>query len=133
MKWSTFGIVLAVVAFLAAFLIYPLWYVFEAAFFPGDDGTFSLSFFRVYFQEDAAIAALVNSFKMAVTTTFFSVLLALPLAQAAVRYKFPGKGFVTGLLLVPMIMPPSKLPDFPRGMMGVRSLSKCRQFTPSRL
>ncbi len=97
-------IILSVLAFLAAFLFYPLGYVFREAFFPG--GEFSLAFFGSWLASPVAREAILNSFALAVITTVLATLLALPLAIVAVRYRFPAKGFLTALLLVPMIMPP---------------------------
>jgi len=50
--------------------------------------------------------SLVNSFYLAVLATVAASLLALPLAYASARLKFWGKSFLTGLLLVPLLLPP---------------------------
>ena len=39
-------------------------------------------------------------------TTIATTLLSLPLAFLPVRYDFAGKGFLNGLILVPMVLPP---------------------------
>jgi len=93
-----------VLCFLAGFLFYPLGYVFKEAFFPG--GRLSLAFFRNVLANPVTRAAVRNSFLLALVTTCLTALLAVPLAFVAVRYAFPGKGLLLGLLLVPMIMPP---------------------------
>jgi iron(III) transport system permease protein len=50
--------------------------------------------------------AIVNSFWLAVLATLSASLIALPLAYASARLRFWGKSFLTGLLLVPLLLPP---------------------------
>lgn len=96
---------LAIVAIvLAAFLFYPLSHVFKEALFP--DGHFSLSFFVSMVNNTVMREAIANSLLLATVTTLLTALLTIPLALVGVRYSFPAKGLLTGLLLVPMIMPP---------------------------
>jgi len=90
--------------FLAAFLFYPLAYVFKGALLP--DGRFSLAFFRNVFANPVMREAIGNSFLLAIVSTLATAGLAMPLAVVSVRYRFPAKGLLMGLLLVPMIMPP---------------------------
>jgi iron(III) transport system permease protein len=91
-------------AFLAAFLIYPVLYVFREAFWI--NGRFSLLYFQLLFQNQVRFGAIINSLLLGLTTTALTTLLAVPLAFIATRYRFPRKGLLTSLLLVPMIMPP---------------------------
>ncbi len=88
-------------AFFGAFLVYPLGYVFSNAFFPG--GRFSLAFFRLIAGQ---AEVLFNSLRLGLVTTAATTLLGLPLAFLMARYRFPGKGPLGGLLLVPMVLPP---------------------------
>lgn len=104
MKPATAMILAAVLLFLGLFLLYPLGYVFREAFLP--QGTFSLAFFRHALSDPVTREALLNSLLLAAVTTTATALLAVPLAVAIVRYRFPAKRILTGLLLVPMILPP---------------------------
>ena len=104
MKWPKTLVILVIMAFLTAFLFYPLGYVFKEAFFPA--GNFSLAFFSNALANPVTREAIGNSFVLAIVTTLFAAILAIPLAFIAVRYAFPAKGLLTSLLLVPMIMPP---------------------------
>ena len=104
LKRTTIITVLGIVAVLAVFLFYPLLYVFREAFFPG--GEFSLSFFGNIFANPITRESLLNSFLLGITATVLTAALAIPLAFVTVRYSFPARGLLTGLLLVPMIMPP---------------------------
>ena len=103
-RWGTIAIVALIVAFLGAFLLYPLGYVFREAFFPG--GEFSLAFFRNIAANPVTRHAVGNSFLLAIMSTLLTAALAIPLALVNVRYRFPAKGLLGGLLLVPMVMPP---------------------------
>ena len=104
MKWTTRLIIGVIVAFLAVFLVYPLGYVFRQAFFP--DGHFKLALFGTMLSNPVTREAILNSFALGVVSTILTACLSIPLALVAVRYRFPGKNFLTALLLVPMIMPP---------------------------
>ena len=104
MKRLNIILLAAIAAVFAAFLFYPLGYVFKEAFFP--QGRFSLAFFVNLLANPIMREAITNSFVLAIVTTALTALLAVPLAFVAVRYSFPAKGLLTGLLLVPMIMPP---------------------------
>ncbi len=114
MKNGTLLFLMAVAAFLGAFLFYPLLYVLREAFFAS--GHFSVVYFRNLLANPTNRTAMANSFMLALVTTMLSGLLALPLAFLTTRYLFPGKTLLAGLLLVPMIMPPFV------GAIGMRQL-----------
>jgi iron(III) transport system permease protein len=105
-SWSvgTLAFMAAVGAFLAAFLVYPAIYIFSEAFWI--EGHFSLAYFRDILHNPPIRESISNSVFLGLVTTAATTLLAVPLAIVAVRYAFRGKGILTGLLLVPMIMPP---------------------------
>jgi len=103
-KRSVLIVTVIVVAFLCAFMFFPLVHVFREAFFPG--GEFSLSFFVSLFTNPISRQSIANSFMLAGVATAATILLAVPLAFVTVRYCFPAKAFLSSLLLVPMIMPP---------------------------
>ncbi len=90
--------------FFAAFLYYPLGYVFRGAFFP--QGDFSIGFFRLLLANPATRELMLNSLALAACTTVITFLFTLPLAFALARYEFPEKALYAALLLVPMVMPP---------------------------
>ena len=114
MKKGTTLFLVFVTGFLAIFLFYPLFYVIREAFF--SSGQFSTAYFRYILSNPASRTAMVNSFWLALATTLVTALLAIPLALLTTRYSFPGKALLTGLLLVPMIMPPFV------GAIGMRQL-----------
>jgi len=105
---------LVLLAFLGAFLFYPLYYSCRQAFFSGD--RFTLGFFKYLWTDTLTRRSILNSLALGCVTTALTAALALPLSFVVVRYRFPGKALLTGLLLVPMIMPPFV------GAIGMRQL-----------
>ncbi len=93
------------VLFFAVFFLFPIWNTVKEAFFD-PDGAFTLSFVGAIFRNPIDLEGLINAFKMGLFSTLASLLIALPLALIANRYRFPGKEVLTSLLLVPMILPP---------------------------
>ncbi len=97
-------VLILLVAFFSLFLLYPLSYVFSSAFFT-DEG-FSLVFFRLMLTNPNYREVLVNSINLGLVVTLMTTLLSLPLALLLVRFDFPGKGILSGLILIPMVLPP---------------------------
>ncbi|MEO6164991.1 MAG: iron ABC transporter permease, partial [Candidatus Binatia bacterium] len=100
--------------FFIVFLIYPLGYVFSNAFFT--DSGFSLVFMKLMFSSPNNTIILANSVNLGLVVTLFTTVLSLPMALLLVRYNFPGKGLLTGLILIPMVLPPFV------GAIGMRQL-----------
>ncbi|MCX7916218.1 MAG: ABC transporter permease subunit [Verrucomicrobiae bacterium] len=92
------GVVLAVM-----FLV-PLGTVISGGFFV--EGRFTLEYVWGVFQSPIYAEGLLNSLKIAVGTTGLVTLIAIPLAWLGNRYEFPGKRLLSGLVLVPMVLPP---------------------------
>lgn len=103
--------------FFFGFLLYPLLYVFVRAFWW--DGKFVLPFEHV-FGNPVIMESIRNSLLLAFTVTILTTILSLPLAHVFARYRFPAKGFLGALLLIPMIMPPFV------GAIGVKRLLSLR-------
>jgi iron(III) transport system permease protein len=91
-------------AFLGVFFIYPLIHVLINAFYV--DGRFTLYFAWLLISDTTYWDMVLNSVNLGIAVTAVTTVLAVPLAFAMVRYEFPGKGIIGGLLLVPMMMPP---------------------------
>ena len=89
---------IALLAFFAVFLFLPLYTVLAEGL---DTGVF-LEICR----NQLYLSGLLNSFLIAVLTTALVFLIALPLALLYDRYDFPGKGFCSVLMMIPMILPP---------------------------
>ena len=100
--------------FFLVFMIYPLAHVFSNAFFTADG--FSLVFLKLMFSSPNYTIILANSVNLGLAVTLLTTLISLPLAFLLVRYEFPGKGLLTGLILIPLVLPPFV------GAIGMRQL-----------
>jgi iron(III) transport system permease protein len=100
--------------FFIVFMLYPLGYVFSNAFWTSEG--FSLIFIKLMFSSPNNTIILANSVNLGLVVTLFTTLLSLPLALLLVRYNFPGKGLLNGLILIPMVLPPFV------GAIGMRQL-----------
>jgi iron(III) transport system permease protein len=79
-------------------------------------GKFSFGFFKLMLKNPVQRESIVNSIVLGVIVTLATTILTLPLAFCLVRYNFPGRSLLQGLILVPMVMPPFV------GAMGMRQL-----------
>lgn len=108
------AILVSLWGFFIVFMVYPLAYVFSGAFFTSDG--FSLVFFKLMLTSPNYTIILANSINLGLTVTLLTTLLSLPMAILLVRYDFPGKGLLNGLILIPMVLPPFV------GAIGMRQL-----------
>src|SRR3954453_20375932 len=91
--------------FFGVFLILPIVWVVTAGFV-NKRGTFTLTYVGLIFQNPELVRGLANATGIRGGPTLLSLLIALPLAALGVRYTFPGRGLLGGLLLVPLVLPP---------------------------
>src|SRR5690242_20690233 len=99
------GLLLAfLLMFFAVFLFYPISFMLKGAFVNG--GRFSLEYFALVLKSPLERESILNSFVIAILTTVTTTLVALPLAHWMTRLTFRGKALLSGLVLIPMIMPP---------------------------
>ncbi|HNT36555.1 MAG TPA: ABC transporter permease subunit, partial [bacterium] len=94
-----------IVLILGSFFLYPLYKTVRGGFFD-DDGHFTLEFLKEVFRNPIYLEGLWNSFRLAVATTLVVLCLSVPLAFLSSRFLFPGKSWLAGIVLVPMILPP---------------------------
>lgn len=94
--------------FFGPFLIYPVLQVLIGALSTVEGGTrtFDPSQLLLPLQRPLVRESLVNSFWLGILATLLASIIAIPLAYAAARLTFRGKAFLTGLLLVPLLLPP---------------------------
>jgi len=102
-----------IVALFAVCLIWPIWQTVQVGFFgvPRTDSVgpahhFTLQFVAAIFRDQQLRRGLYHSTAIAIAVTFLCTLISLPLAVLGSRYDFFGKSAVSGLLLVPLILPP---------------------------
>ncbi|GAA5495583.1 hypothetical protein Rhal01_01762 [Rubritalea halochordaticola] len=94
-----------VTLFFGVFFIYPVCEVMREAF-TGDQGGFTLDYFLKIFTIPIYLEGLWNALLLGITSTIVTFLIALPLALASYRWAFPGKKWLTGLILAPLVLPP---------------------------
>lgn len=95
---------LLLLALLAVVLLWPLAGVIGGALIV--NGRLSLAPLAGVFANPVYAEGLLNSLKIAVGTTVLAAAIAVPLAWISGRCEFAGQRLLTGLLLVPMVLPP---------------------------
>lgn len=95
-------------AFLAIFLLYPLFHVAGDAFIASDAGRshVTLEYFRLVFENELYRLCFANSLAIGVGATVGAFVIALPLVMVFRRFNFPCKGILEVALLAPIILPP---------------------------
>lgn len=104
LNWPTVLFLIGLAVFFGFFLFYPLWYAFVQSLMV--DGRLTLVFYDMMVTSPVYQEAILNSFRLGMVTTLATTVLSLPLAFWLVRYNVPGKGFLNGLILIPMVLPP---------------------------
>lgn len=99
-----YGTILLTLAVLFFFLVLPVGTIILKAFW-GDTG-FTLEYFKLLFANNLQTDAIVNSLMIGVMTTIVTTMVSLPLAFINAKLDYRGKTLLSGLLLVPMVMPP---------------------------
>jgi iron(III) transport system permease protein len=102
-------------AYFAFALFLPVWSV-VASGFRTVDGQWTLQYAALILRDPVLLRGLLNATWIAVCTTGCALLLAIPLAVLCTRYEFPGRRWLNGLVLLPLILPPFV------GALGVRLL-----------
>jgi putative spermidine/putrescine transport system permease protein len=92
------------------FVLAPLVIIVLVAFTPDQTLTlpthgFSLRWFRAILDYPDFISAFFNSIRLAFASATLSLALALPAALAIGRERFPGREFLNGLFLSPLVIP----------------------------
>ncbi len=91
-------------AFFGAFFAWPIWQVIQGGFVDAEG--FTLAYVFEVFRNPIYLEGLRNAFGIAIFSTLFALLIAVPLALVADRYQFPLKKIFTGLVLLPIMLPP---------------------------
>jgi iron(III) transport system permease protein len=92
-------------AFFAVVLIWPMVWVVRGGFVTRD-GHFTLEYLKLIFRDSVLVRGLENATVVGCVVTALTLALSLPLAILSVRYEFPGRRLLGGLLLVPLVLPP---------------------------
>jgi iron(III) transport system permease protein len=108
-------VALLTLAFFGCFFLWPIGVTVTGAFIDSG-GRFTFQFVAEVFRNRIYLEGLRNAFLLAVASTILTTIIALPLAWLSDRYVFPGKKLLTGLILIPMILPPFV------GAIGIRQI-----------
>ena len=92
-------------AFFAAFFLWPVLEILRGGFVDAD-GRLTFTYLITLLGDPNYLLGLRNSFLLACGATALALLIALPLAFVADRFRFPGRKLFGSLLLLPMILPP---------------------------
>jgi putative spermidine/putrescine transport system permease protein len=97
-------------ALVIAFMLAPLLIVCVVAFTPANTLTiptteFSLRWFRAVFAHADFVQSFRNSLWLAFLSATLAIVLAVPAGLAIARHSFPGRDFLNGLFLSPLIIP----------------------------
>ena len=92
-------------AFFAVFFIWPIIQILKGGFIDAD-GNLTFAYVKALLVDPIYLGGIGNSFLLACTTTTAAFLIALPLAFVSDRFRFPGKGLLSSIVLIPMILPP---------------------------
>jgi iron(III) transport system permease protein len=103
LRFGLAGVLIA--AFFGVFFFLPIAQVLRGGLTDAE-GRFTLVFLLEVFRHPLYLEGLRNSFLIALCTTTLSVAIALPLAWLADRFDFTGKRWLSGALLLPLILPP---------------------------
>lgn len=114
-RYTAFVIFSLTLVFFISFFLWPIIQILKGGFIDAD-GAFTLSYFYEVFANPVYLEGLRNAFLIAILTTTFCFLVAIPLALASNKFDFRGKSVLQSLLLVPII-----LPSFV-GAMGVKQI-----------
>ncbi len=95
LHYSTFAVL---TIFLGIFLLLPIYLVIKEGL--------HWSLITEIFKNPVTFEGLINSLKIAILTTFFTILLSFPFALLFNKYDFKGKKAVSFFMLLPMILPP---------------------------
>ena len=106
---------LALYAFFAVFFLWPIARIMSRGF-ETHDGHLTFEYVWLIFQDPRLVRGMFNAIVIAAIVTLLCVMITLPLAVLSVRYEFPGHGFLVGMMLAPLVLPPFV------GAIGVRLL-----------
>ncbi|MDD4871261.1 MAG: iron ABC transporter permease [Kiritimatiellae bacterium] len=101
---NNYIMLIIILVFLAVFLVWPMAYVFKRSFI--DNKGFTLFYFGSLLSDPLQLEAIRTSLIIALLVTLVSLVIASPIAWIVARRSFPAKALISGLILLPMILPP---------------------------
>ncbi len=113
------GAVSAVLGFFGVFLLWPVWRVLSVGLglsTPGVQLSSVSAYLSAVFRDAQFRSGLLNSLVIAALVTVLCAAISIPLAVLNRRHDFRGKGLLTAMLLVPLVLPPFV------GAIGIRQI-----------
>ncbi len=99
--------VTVIVFFLAIFfLVYPLLGLVTRSFISAKSGKVTLSNYIDFFKLPYYFSTLKHSFAVSITTTFFALLIGIPMGYVVSRYNIPGKKILNAMVIISLLSPP---------------------------
>ena len=100
------ALAIAIGAFIAApmFIVIPM-SLSDSLSFAFPPTGYWLGYYRAYFTNELWTTPTINSAIIAVATMFVTMALVIPASFALVRFRFPGRGLVNFLLIMPLMVP----------------------------
>jgi len=102
-------------AFFGLFFLWPIYRILVRGFVTRS-GHFTWQYVGLVFSDPELVRGLLNAIAIAAVATLLSLLISTPLAILSVRYEFPLRGLLSGMMLAPLVLPPFV------GAIGVRLL-----------
>jgi iron(III) transport system permease protein len=104
-----YGAFAAVLALFGVFLLWPVWSVISTGLglsTPGVKLDSVAAYLSAVFRDEQFRTGIINSAVIAALVTACCAAISVPLALLNRRFEFPGKGLLSALLLVPLVLPP---------------------------
>ena len=105
MRWLTIYAVAYLVFLYAPIVILPLFAFNESSIIAFPLTGFTTNWFRELVGVEAMIAALRHSLFIAVVSAILATTLGILASRAATRHKFPLKGGIMGMIMLPLVLP----------------------------
>jgi iron(III) transport system permease protein len=105
MKGTILTLYFVVLGFFGLFFVWPIVIAVRGAFLD-QTGAFTFDYIREVFRNPIYLEGFSNALKLAVGSTLLAFSIAAPLAWISERFEFPAKRALSGLLLLPMMLPP---------------------------
>ncbi|HOJ35095.1 MAG TPA: iron ABC transporter permease, partial [Clostridiales bacterium] len=86
------------------FLIVPMFNILKESVY--ENGRFTLKYFIQFFSEPYYFNTILNSFKISIATTLFSLLVGVPLAYLYNLYRIHGRSVVQVLIILSSMSAP---------------------------
>ena len=104
----TFWTGVTIIVFLLAifFLVYPLLGLVSRSFLNAKSGKVTLGNYIDFFKLPYYFSTLQHSFAVSITTTFFALLIGIPMGYIVARYNIPGKKILNAMVIISLLSPP---------------------------